>query len=46
MEAPITVDRLRFLLYSVKEKLWVKPLGEMVVLCIQIIAVVMDGPEI
>lgn len=27
MEAPITVDRLRFLLYSVKEKLWVKPLG-------------------
>jgi len=27
VEAPITVDRLRFLLYSVKEKLWVKPLG-------------------
>ena len=27
MEAPITVDRLRFLLYSLKEKLWVKPLG-------------------
>ena len=27
MEAPITVDRLRFLLYSVKEKLWLKPLG-------------------
>ena len=27
MEAPITVDRLRFLVYSLKEKLWVKPLG-------------------
>lgn len=27
MEAPITVDRLRFLIYSFKEKLWVKPLG-------------------
>lgn len=27
MEAPITVDRLRFLIYSLKEKLWVKPLG-------------------
>ncbi|WP_394220248.1 DUF2254 domain-containing protein [Alteromonas gracilis] len=27
MQAPITVDRLRFLLYSFKEKLWVKPLG-------------------
>jgi len=27
VEAPITVDRLRFLLYSLKEKLWVKPLG-------------------
>lgn len=27
MEAPITVDRLRFLIFNVKEKLWVKPLG-------------------
>jgi len=27
VEAPITVDRLRFLIYSLKEKLWVKPLG-------------------
>jgi len=27
VEAPITVDRLRFLIYSFKEKLWVKPLG-------------------
>ncbi|BFT30348.1 DUF2254 domain-containing protein [Alteromonas sp. D210916BOD_24] len=27
MEAPITVDKLRFLLFSVKDKLWVKPLG-------------------
>ena len=26
MEAPITVDRLRFLIFNVKEKLWVKPL--------------------
>lgn len=27
MEAPITVDRLRFLIFNAKEKLWVKPLG-------------------
>ncbi|GFD88765.1 hypothetical protein KUL152_09910 [Tenacibaculum sp. KUL152] len=27
MEAPITVDRLRFLIYHFKEKLWVKPLA-------------------
>lgn len=27
MKAPLTADKLRFLVYSVKEKLWVKPLG-------------------
>lgn len=36
MDAPITVDRLRFLLFSFKEKLWVKPLS----LCILSIAAV------
>tara|TARA_Y100000296_G_scaffold10725_1_gene12436 strand:- start:1120 stop:2418 length:1299 start_codon:yes stop_codon:yes gene_type:complete len=27
VEAPITADKLRFLIYSIKEKLWIKPLG-------------------
>ncbi|MBZ2162378.1 DUF2254 domain-containing protein [Alteromonas stellipolaris] len=36
MDAPITVDRLRFLLFSLKEKLWVKPLS----LCLLSIAAV------
>ena len=36
MDAPITVDRLRFLLFSFKEKLWVKPLS----LCLLSIAAV------
>ena len=36
MDAPISVDRLRFLLFSVKEKLWVKPLT----LCLLSIAAV------
>lgn len=36
MDAPISVDRLRFLLFSFKEKLWVKPLS----LCLLSIAAV------
>ncbi len=36
MEAPITVDKLRFILFSVKDKLWVKPL----VFCLLSIAAV------
>ena len=36
MDAPISVDRFRFLLFSFKEKLWVKPLS----LCVLSIAAV------
>jgi len=36
MDAPISVDRFRFLLFSIKEKLWIKPLT----LCLLSIAAV------
>lgn len=47
MEAPITVDRLRFLIYSFKEKLWVKPLGFCVLsLMVVFVAKIADGTSL
>ena len=47
MEAPITVDRLRFLIYSFKEKLWVKPLGFcMLSLMVVFVAKIADGTSL
>lgn len=47
MEAPITVDKLRFLIYSFKEKLWLKPLVFCVLSLIAVfIAKVADGTSV
>lgn len=47
MESPITVDKLRFVLYRFKEKLWIKPAGFCVISILAVfIAKFADGTEL